>query len=254
MTVQLEETASAIGARRGRGPRSGLRIALCAAAVVAGFATAARAEVRVGLQDGEVVNGSRIGRKSDADRLALRVQAPGIVLTRFIGWDAVRSIHIDGRSVDVARLRRTVGEAGRAGTGNADPKAGGLPAESRHEPRRTSLLRPTAASIPGPDRVPPPRLLPPPWPCRKPSHGGTSAAPAGLPVEARVIGLRDAPLSAYRDGVEAVFPHGIPVSERPFALHLMRARTARDLLVPQAYLRPPAGMHPGPPGRATKPR
>jgi len=51
-----------------------------------------------------------------------------------------------------------------------------------------------------------------------------------LPTYGRVIGVRDDPLSAYRDLADVAYPHGIPVNEAPFALELLREQRAQQLL------------------------
>lgn len=52
----------------------------------------------------------------------------------------------------------------------------------------------------------------------------------GLPVEGRVIGVVDDPLSGYAAEVSRLFPGGVPLSERGYVRDLMRARMAREVL------------------------
>jgi hypothetical protein len=63
--------------------------------------------------------------------------------------------------------------------------------------------------------LPPGALLYPPWPTR-----------------GRIIGIRDDPLSAYSDVIGYAFPNGIPLNEVPFALDVLRAHKAQQLLNP----------------------
>lgn len=198
------------------------------------------------LTDGETIDGDRIGRESDAERLALRVEGPGIVLTRFIDWNAVRSVQMEGRTLDVADLQISAVDDGPTTTEHRGPKTPTQNAGTDRSQPRAGQVRRMSGSHVRPMRRPPVRPMPPPSVPRKPyPYRDMIESPVGLPLEAKIVGIREAPLNAYRDGVESVFPHGVPVSERPFALHLMRARTARDVLVPEAYLRPPAEMRPG---------
>lgn len=246
MNMQQEDNRAATGNGPLATKRCALSLTACAFALVVLAATAVHADVRVVLTDGETIDGDRIGRTSDAERLALRVEGPGIVLTRFIDWNAVRSVQVEGRTIDVAELQNSAGDEEPAETETRGRRGiPQIPGTDRSR-RRSAEVWQTSASNVRPMRRPPVRPVPPPPCLRKPPLRRDIIEPSiGLPLEAKIIGIREAPLNAYRDGVEAVFPHGVPVSERPFALHLMRSRTARDVLVPEAYLRPPVESGPG---------
>lgn len=83
----------------------------------------------------------------------------------------------------------------------------------------------------------------PPFEGTPSDSSGVSVAPICMPLPApgTVIGVRVDPLSAYAGSVSAAYPGGVPLQEVEFALELMRARKAQDLLMP---IPPPLGAPP----------
>jgi len=55
-------------------------------------------------------------------------------------------------------------------------------------------------------------------------------ASAALPIESRILGVRNDPLAVYQDDVNRLFPQGVPLSETAFALELIRARKANEII------------------------
>lgn len=68
--------------------------------------------------------------------------------------------------------------------------------------------------------------------CAPPEHAWHPAMWLAPPLPSRgvVIGVADDPLSAYADRIGPAFPAGVPVSEAGFALGLMRAARAQQVL------------------------
>lgn len=69
-------------------------------------------------------------------------------------------------------------------------------------------------------------------------------------VPGTVIGVRDDPLGAYQDSVVRAFPFGVPQLETEFALELMRAARARNVLEPAGEIDVPSPTEPAPPTRS----
>ena len=61
----------------------------------------------------------------------------------------------------------------------------------------------------------------------------------GLPPESVVIGIREDPLNAYADALARFFPHGVPISEAGFALHVLRGRKIDEMLYDDKRFVPP---------------
>lgn len=210
-------------------------IALLAFLALADREQRASAEIRLSLADGQQLTADRIGPETDAQVLAARIERPGIVMTRKIPWSKIRSVQINEQPIAVAELRSRF-------AGRAEPPEG-EPLGFRQERSSAEVEQATETGAPVPEGWHsegwpfPPTVVAHPAPCLPPPPFPIIARPpgfAGVPIEARVIGVRRDPISAYADAAAQRFPYGIPLSEAGFATELLRARTAAETLAPYA--------------------
>lgn len=192
---------------------------------------AARAGLTLFLTDGSHVTVGQIGA---ADEASLTVAAVGerIRIERTIPWPLVVGVAVDGRGYSAEELRRALG-VGECGVRSAKCGvfAGGTAMPDAIVPVTPLLIG--VAPVP----VGCPRC---PW------------AYPPLPPYGRVIGVRPDPLSAYADMIPSVYPNGMPSTEAPFALALLRERrrleTIGPFFAPMGTYGPMPGMLPVPGG------
>lgn len=223
------------------------RLAICLHLVAA----VSFADVVVVRQDGTRVVADGFSQQTDADRLAVRRERPGIVLTRFVEWNDIASVTVDGRPAAIESLRRSAGSNDAARFDEpmihavlpepvselvslqaADAKADRPVRETARADRAFAkgsvdsgfgCVAPGASSM----ALPEPLWIAPP-----------------LPTRGVVVGVWDDPLSAYGDIIGAAYPSGVPVSEAGFALGVLRGARLRQVLGdPIVWPPPPA---PGP--------
>lgn len=187
------------------------------------------AETIVTLANGEQLHADRITRKEDDPSVAvLQVTAPGIVISRKVPWKQIASIRRGNRTWtgDVVEKAVTGTDPGYEIVPRSDSsqgtsrEAGVRERKSESGTQRSEVARREPMPLRGPASVPNrPDLLCPP-----------------LATPSQVISVRRDPLSAYRKHVARHFPDGVPLSEAGFALHLLRERKARDVLVPRRFV------------------
>ncbi|MBW3538831.1 MAG: hypothetical protein KY476_01035 [Planctomycetes bacterium] len=188
------------------------------------FCGAVAHAVVVELGDGSRIVADEVEETADGAFLVLRVRGDGIEMTRRIRRALVNAVHEDSGPSHVRPVNVTL---------------------TRVPPRRGETQQPRAT--PWVEGV---------WPIELcPSRGGGSAMPpwddcgpfAAPFIDARVIGVRDDPLAAYEFWLPELFPAGVPLSEVPFALDVLRARKLKQALLtppPESFLPPPTPAHP----------
>jgi len=185
---------------------------------VIGASPAAQAGLTLDLIDGSLVT---VGEVAGADELALTVAAvaPGVRIQRTIPWPRIAGAVLDGERYSTGELRTAL----RLGNGGWGMGNGGV---------LTDVVMPVVAapaSIPFPA---PPCCLPFPIPY----------SPFPIRPPGRIISVRPDPIAAYADLVPAVYPDGIPSTEAPFALALLRERRRLETVAP--FVGPVPGVGP----------
>lgn len=185
--------------------------------------SAAYAEVIVVRTDGARIAADALA-PSSRERLAFRHERPGIVLTRFIDWDDVAEVLVDGRAVPIESLRGD----------HALTEPVSLTASTRIQPvARVEPISPPVRLMPA--SAPPVFSSGAEFGCgvaplfQVPRHPH-AVPPAG--TRAVVVGVTDNPLAAYADLLGGAYPAGVPASEAGFALGVLRATRAQQLLGP----------------------
>lgn len=153
----------------------------------------ASSEIEVLLTDGQRLRVDQIGPETSAKQLALRLESDRIVITRLIAWQKVHSVRIGGKIYTGRGFQASF-------TNIRFVKTETEPVKTKFKIVKTDLRH------------------------RPPARKPCDFTPAILPIDSTVIGVRDDPLAAYRDALERYFPHGVPVSETPYVLGLLRAR------------------------------
>jgi len=169
-------------------------------------ASQALAGVVVVLTDGTRIAGDHVEHRADSGELVVHISRPGIALSRTLSQTEVKEVE---HSPSTAAARSFAVRA------DSSPAPG---RDAAFVPRQSGQ----GDSV---DRL-------------AAMERESNACRCGATV-GRVIGVRDDPLSAYQDSVLRAFPHGVPASEAEFALELMRAERARDVLSPPNALSPP---------------
>ena len=174
-------------------------------------------DVEVILTDGRQIRAQALGLETDHQRLALRIEAARIQITRFVPWDKIASINLGHQKIELTQLQAHLAPL-VAASADSEPASRTIGPEIPNHP----------ADDPA-EMAPPPQLVP--------ALGSDLDPPAevpyrmeSVPLDAVVIGVRCDPLSAYADDLRSLYPYGIPLSETSFALDLMRAATARRVL------------------------
>jgi len=212
-----QRTNGAAGRFSGKRPAEFGRALVATLAVLlaaAAFNTSqALAGVVVVLTDGTRIVADRVEHHTDTGELVVHVNRPGIALSRTLSQAEVKAVE---QSPSAAAAQ------------SFEVRADSSPAPGRD-----------AAYVPlqGGQGDSVDRLAAREW--------EPGACRCGTTV-GRVIGVRDDPLSAYADSVRRAFPHGVPASEAEFALELMRAERARDVLSPPNGVSPPRDGDPRP--------
>jgi len=171
----------------------------------------ASAGVSVHLTNGKQLHADRVGPKSTARFLELRVERSGAIVARKLSWERVVSAQIDGRLFSGKELRQ------RYLSRLAADEVDGNPSRQVQAVSHSQLDRVDQFELPieyGLQRVDAP-------------SASCCTSPRG-----RLISVRDDPLSAYSVDVARFFPNGVPLSEAGFVLELMRTKKVDDVLRP----------------------
>lgn len=201
---------------------------------VIGASPAAHAGLALDLTDGSRVRFGEVAAVTDST-LTVAATGPGVRIARTLPWHRIAAATLDGEAYSPAELRLALG------------------------------LQPTYGTVGGPyvPFVPPspgPFIFPPAPPA-VPTCGFDAPFPVccsrpPLPTYSRVIGVRPDPLAAYADLIPAIYPNGIPSTEAPFALALLRERRRVESIGPFIGPTPwidPGGMPGAPIGPAPAP-
>ncbi|HEX6985717.1 MAG TPA: hypothetical protein VF170_10080 [Planctomycetaceae bacterium] len=185
-------------------PRPSRRIVLAAflCLVLAGPYHAARAGLTLSLTDGSHVTVGEVAAVSDA-AVTVAATGTGVRVERSIPWHRIAGARLDGESYSTAELRLALG----------------LPADA-------TML---ASHV---EQKPMPFVAPPFGACGPCPPFPSSHSP--FPTVGRVIGVRPDPLAAYGDLGPAVYPVGVPSTEAPFALGVLRERRRIEAVGPFA--------------------
>lgn len=183
------------------------------------------------LKDGRVMRADKVAGATDRARLAVANTRGRITLTRSFPWTAVRSIAIDGRVQSEKEVVRRYGnQAVRRIVTSPISTAGTSPARRRirtvsqrdHRDRYPVPVKPFAIS----------EAYPAPWGhpgCCVRSYTRHDLYLCPLPMEARVIGVRDDPLETYGRIYRQHFPDGVAPGEAGYILDVMRAKKAQEI-------------------------
>lgn len=185
----------------------------------------AEAGLTLRLADGSRVKAGEVVAISESE-LTVAAVGKGIRIERSIPWHRVSAANIDGRHYSPAELRHAYGlNTGTTFTSHVEPMS--------------FVAEPHA------------HTFGPPIPCACPPSP-TPHSP--FPTPGRVIGVRPDPLLAYDDLASAAYPLGIPSTEAPFALNVLRERRRLEALnpfiAPVAPVGPPVPAPPLPVGDA----
>jgi hypothetical protein len=174
-----------------------------------------------------LADGSRVtvGEIGAVDEASVTVAAVGerIRIERTIPWPLVAGASVDGRGYSTGELRQALGVGGEEyGIGNGE-----IPVPTVTVPVLPIGMAPVSFGCPQcPGTFPP------------------------LPPYGRVIGVRPDPLAAYEDLIPSVYPNGVPSTEAPFALALLRERrrleTIGPFVAPMGAFGPMPGVLPSP--------
>lgn len=199
---------------------------------VIGASPAAQAGLSLELTDGSHVRVSEVAAVTDS-ALTVAAVAPGVRIERTLPWRRIAAATLDGDAYSPDELRAALGLTaanGEQGAGNDLATSPVMP----FSPNPLVILSAPPPAVPICDVRPPF-----PVPC----------SPPPLPTYGRVIGIRPDPLAAYADLIPSIYPNGVPSTEAPFALALLRERrrleTVGPFFAPGPWLGP--GMVPGPP-------
>eukprot|EP00913_Durusdinium_trenchii_P035266 g32996.t1 len=181
------------------------------------------ADVVVRLDDGRVVRAQQIGDESSTTKIALVSQHGRITLTRRFSWNSIASIVVDGRDRPV---KDVAGQFVKAAVKtpvrqNANTAVKTISFSRDHDDVRLPQT-PFAVS----ELIPYTPLV---GCCPPRGYAPHELYCYPLPMEARVIGVRDDPLSTYGSDVRKHFPDGIAPGEAAFILDLMRAKKSQEL-------------------------
>ena len=194
------------------------RILAAAALLALADPIARAADLTLQLADGSRVHADEVVRADDT-MLTVAASRAGARIERTVAWKSVAGGTIDGVAHDVAALRQTVGLV----SGGAEFTSHVVPPPLPFAPVPT----PCGCGVVIPCVAPGPYLF----------------RPVG-----RVIGVRPDPITAYRDLAAAVYPAGIPNTEAPFALGVLRERRRLEAINPFLVpALPPTPIVPGPP-------
>ncbi len=180
----------------------------------------AQASVEITQENGVVLRGDRIEPTGDPTRIRLIAEATGIRIERLVSLLRIRSIRIGDIVVPVQDWVESGSEPTRTySVGIADveldPTKDDRMADGRVD---QSLVRPLAMQDEPLHFVRPGFVIPFAMPLDS------------IPLDARVISVRDDPLNAYTPEVAQYYPDGIPLSEIPVALEAMRTRKFREIV------------------------
>ncbi len=168
----------------------------------------ANTRVVVLLADGSRITADRVERNESAGELTATIERAGATISRTLKFTEVRSV----RPADVPGSN--TGHDSIANTpAQHDISARAIDHETAQPSASTGFfsddaLRAVQFHQPSDEC------------CRPQSYPG------------RIIGVRNDPLSGYSQSVSRAFPDGVPLSEVEFAVELMRAERARDVLTP----------------------
>lgn len=207
--TDLAAAPAQAGRSAARGPFRYASFAVVALVVALSGSRATFAEAIVVLNDGTRIRSDWMQADSSNGEIILRTERPGVELSRRLKLKNVQTATVNGTVVWPTNPMRTVS----AETDTAEIAPDVVPQYSSQE------------------------FVVPPQPDYG-FHFGTHPFPSGSRncmtpgVPGTVIGIRDDPLSAYEGTVLNAFPNGVPLLEVEYALELMRARRAQDVLVP----------------------
>ncbi len=229
----------------------GWLVCLVAGGVARADLAAEHGRVRIQLADGRIILADRTQQSSDGEHIVALIERPGIVVSCRLSRSEIRSIErLDSHGpgapsiLDPDRQHDTHAADGphpKVLPNSAAVRAGVESASAVIEPARVEGVRRTGATATGHPL--------------KSAGASVRVEPAGavprmvfhpvrgwyLDLEARTVGVRDEPLSAYVDDVRRVFPYGVPIDERGFVRDLMRSLKVRDVLA----FPPPASVPEG---------
>ncbi len=237
---------------------------MAGAGLLFAWTVSASASIELRLVDGTHVRAEGIGPETNSRHIALRIQSDRIVLTRLVPWRRVDSARIgdqtfardilqtyfrqksrnDSLSGERSTVRLQLLSARYSAAPPSDPFADDDKSLKESAPvlsEKRPAVVPDGCCDPRAHLYEAPRFA-----------AGREYCYPVLPLEATVIGVREDPLSAYGDLLQEFFPDGVPVSETPFVLDMLRARKDYDVFTgghPAAEKRLPP--EPLPPHRET---
>lgn len=185
---------------------------------VIGAAPTVQAALALRLSDGSRVSVGEVVT-SDTETLTVANSAAGVRIERTLSWERVAGADLEGEAYTREELRLALG------VGNGEPEVGN---------GEWGMGNGDAGGGRGPT------LRPPVVPVAFPPTPGPGC-PCGMPVTApyplfpevgRVIGVRPDPLAAYEDLIPLVYPNGVPSTEVPFALAVLRERRRLEAIAP----------------------
>lgn len=239
------------------GAISKLLLCTCLLLLPAGTTARAAAGVFVLQSDGRAARGTRIGDETNDRTLVIETVRDNILIRRSLPWSRVAEVRIGGSTIGRESILGGEFLPIEAKTGTAQSVAAVAP--------RLGVLRPVASKrvgVSGEDRVAL-HSQPCPYDEREPDMPAFAEKDARRPClhtggvlirRSRVLGVRADPLSAYDEMAARYFPHGVPLSEIPFALDLLRVKKVEEVLgtrgdtqdgdAPDAAPRPPVPRDP----------
>jgi hypothetical protein len=193
---------------------------------VIGASPAAQAGLALQLTDGSRVSVGELAAVTDS-AVTVAAVAPGVRIERTLPWHRIAAATVDGEPYSPDELRLALGLA----AGNREQRtASGL---------TSAPLMPITAPAAIFGFAPPLAVRA----CGLCSPFPVPCSPLPLPTYSRVIGVRPDPLAAYADLIPAIYPNGIPSTEMPFALALLRERRRVEAIGP--FIAPGPWLGPG---------